>query len=40
MPKKAKIVSINVKKAKIKIINIAKKWNKWYINIDSKLLIC
>ena len=34
MNKKAKIRSINAKKAKIKIINIADKWKQWYKNIQ------
>ena len=33
-------ISINAKKDKSKSINIAKKWNQWYIKIDSKVLIC
>ena len=40
MAKKAKTRSINAKKAKNKNINISKKWKKWYIKTDSKLLIC
>ena len=40
MYKKAKIRSINAKKSKRKNINIANKWNQWYIKTDSKLLIC
>ena len=40
MSKKANIISINAKKAKIKSINIDKKCKQWYIKTDSKLLIC
>ena len=40
MPKKSKIVSINARKAKSKIINIENKWKQWYIKTDNKLLIC
>ena len=29
MPKKAKIISINAKKSKTKIIKIARKWEQW-----------
>ena len=40
MPKKDKIRRINAKKAKSKIVNIAKKWKQWYVKTDSKILIC
>ena len=40
IPKKAKIISINAKKAKSKSIKISEQWKQWYIKIDSNLLIC
>ena len=39
-PVKTKIRSINAKKDKNKSINVARKWKKWHIKSDSKLLVC
>ena len=39
-PVKTKIRSINAKKDNNKSINVARKWKKWYIKLDSKVLVC